>query len=81
MLCPEETEPARRARVTEPEKAVADVTRKIHRPDRKTRAAEAARVAERAAGRVLAKAAESGLNHKTVLAITINKGGDSNARI
>ncbi|MGD2097611.1 MAG: hypothetical protein PVG35_08530 [Desulfobacterales bacterium] len=60
-------EPARRARVAGPVKAVADVTRKTHRLNRRTRvagdpAAEAARVAGRAAGRVAAKAGESDLN-------------------
>ncbi|MGD9236096.1 MAG: hypothetical protein PVF09_05445 [Desulfobacterales bacterium] len=67
MLCPKEMEAARRARVPGPEKAAADVTRKTHRPERKTRAAggpaaEAARVAERAAGKAPVKAGESGLN-------------------
>jgi hypothetical protein len=64
-------EPARRARVPGAEKAVADVTRKTHRPDRKIRAtgdpaAEADRVAERAAVKVAAKAGESDLNQLTV---------------
>ncbi|MGD1967822.1 MAG: hypothetical protein PVI49_00300 [Desulfobacterales bacterium] len=61
-------EPARRARVPRQAKDVADVTRKTHRPDRRTRAiagpdAEAVRVAGRAAGKVLAKAGESDHNH------------------
>lgn len=58
---------ARRARVPGPVKAVADVTRKTHRPNRRTRAAEnpvagAERVAGRAAAKAAAKAGESGLN-------------------
>ena len=59
-------EPARKARVAEPEKAVADVNRKTHRLDRKTRvvedpAAEAARVAARAAVKAPVEAGESDL--------------------
>ena len=68
MLCPEEMEPARRARAHGPEKAVADVTRKTHRPNRKTRAAggpaaEAVEVAGRVAGKAPAKAGVSDLNN------------------
>ena len=72
MLCPEEMEPARRARAHGPEKAVADVTRKTHRPDRKTRAAggpaaETVRVAGKAAVKAPAKAGVGDL--KTILTI------------
>ena len=72
MLCPEEMEPARRARAHGPEKAAEDVTRKTQRPDRKTRAtggpaAEAVRVAGKAAVRAPAKAGVGGL--KTILTI------------
>ena len=79
-------EPARRARVAGPGKAAADVTRRTHHPDRKTRvagdpAAETARVAGKAAGKVAAKAAESDLNHFAVQLTYHLKGGDSNARI
>ena len=61
MLCPEEMEAARRARARGPGKAATDVTRKTHRPERKTRAAggpaaEAVRVAGRAAVKAPAKA-------------------------
>jgi hypothetical protein len=61
-------EPARRARVRKREEAVANVTRKTHRPDRKTRAAgdpaaEADRVAAKAAVKAAAKAGESDLNY------------------
>ncbi|MGD9151247.1 MAG: hypothetical protein PVG40_13220 [Desulfobacterales bacterium] len=60
-------EPAHRAKVRKREEAVADVIRRTHRPDRKTRAAEdpaaeAARAADRAAVKAAAEAGESDLN-------------------
>ena len=72
MLCPEEMEPARRARAHRPEKAAADVNSKTHRPDRKTRAAggpaaETVRVAGKAAVKAPAKAGVGDL--KTILTI------------
>jgi hypothetical protein len=64
-------EPARRARVPKREEAVANVTRKTHRPDRRIRTAgdpdaEADRDAAKAAVKAAAKAGESDLNYFTV---------------
>ena len=59
-------EPARRARVRKREEAVVNVTRKTHLPDRRIKAAEepaaeAARVADRAAVKAQAEAGERDL--------------------